>query len=372
MIVAGEASGDLHGSYLMRAMKELLMPVTFYGIGGENMVQEGMHFLARSSQLSVMGLTEVFSHLRFIVKLMTKLKKSLDTNPPDLLILIDYPGFNLHLAKAAKKRGVKVLYYISPKIWAWRKGRIKTIRQAVDQMALIFPFEEDIYRKAGVKATFVGHPLLDEINLKKPVEMIFSELQLEKHKTTVALLPGSREGEVKKLLPGMLDAAELIAARIPDIQFIIPTAQTIRPELINKIVKQVELPIHLVSGLTYEVLAVSDVVIVASGTATLETALFGKPMVIVYKVSPLTYILGRMVVKIKHVGLPNIVAGHTIVPELIQHHFTPERLAEEVISILSNHQIRDRMVTDLSAIKRNLGAPGASLRTAQLACSMLS
>jgi lipid-A-disaccharide synthase len=371
MIVAGEASGDLHGSFLVEAMKELMPSLSFYGIGGEKMQQAGVTLLANASDLAVMGLVEVISRLKFILGVMGALKRSLKTERPDLVILIDYPGFNLPLAKAAKKKGIKVFYYISPKVWAWRKGRIKTIKRVVDQMALILPFEEEIYRQARVRATFVGHPLLDEIALSKTAEEIRDDLGLEAGKTTVALLPGSREGEVRRLLPEMVRAAEILADRFPAIQFILPVAHTLPTELIKGIIAKCGIPVRLFSGKTYEVLSISDVAIVASGTATLETALLVKPMVIVYKVSPLTYFLGKMIVRVKHMGLANLIAGKTVVPELMQKDFTPERVAHEVTVILEDRNIRDRMIKDLSDIRTRLGETGASRRAARLAWDML-
>jgi lipid-A-disaccharide synthase len=371
MIVAGEASGDLHGSYLVRAMKEMAPSTSFYGIGGQKMRQVGVTLLADAADLAVMGLVEVFSRLKFILGVMGALKRSLKTERPDLLILIDYPGFNLPLAKAAKKKGIKVFYYISPKVWAWRKGRIKTIRRVVDQMALILPFEEELYRKAGVRATFVGHPLLDEIKVEKTVEEIRTDLKLEAGKITVALLPGSREGEVRRLLPEMAQAAKILAQRFPAIQFVLPVAHTLPPDLISRILAQSGISIRLVTGMTYEVLTISDAAIVASGTATLETALLVKPMVIVYKVSPLTYFLGKMVVRVKHMGLANIIAGRTIIPELMQKDFSAGRVADEITLILEDCQIRDQMIKDLLEVRGRLGEPGASRRAARLACDML-
>jgi lipid-A-disaccharide synthase len=371
MIVAGEASGDLHGSYLVEAMKEMAPSISFYGIGGDKMQQAGVKLLANASDLAVMGLIEVFSRLKFILGVMGALRRSLQSERPDLVILIDYPGFNLPLAKAAKKKGIKVFYYISPKVWAWRKGRIKTIRRVVDQMALILPFEEELYRQAGVRATFVGHPLLDEIELTKTAAEIRNDLKMEPGIITVALLPGSREGEVRRLLPEMVQAARILANRFPSIQFVLPVAHTLPPELISGIIAQSGIDVRLVTGRTYEVLSISDVAIVASGTATLETALLVKPMVIVYKVSPLTYFLGKMVVRVKHMGLANIIAGRTVVPELMQKDFTPERVAHEVTLILENRNIQDRMIKDLLDIRTSLGEIGASHRAARLACDML-
>jgi len=372
MIVAGEASGDLHGAYLVRAMKQRDPFLSFYGIGGEKMNREGVRLLANSSDLAVMGLIEVFSRLKLILGVMHQLKKSFETERPDLVILIDYPGFNLVLANAAKKKGIRVFYYISPKVWAWRKGRIKTIRRVVDRMALILPFEEDLYRKSGVRATFVGHPLLDEIEITKTAGEIRHDLELEADKKTVTLLPGSRESEVRELLPEMVRAAKILMDRFAfDIQFVLPVAHTLDPESVKGVVASAGIPVRLVSGKTYEALSVSDMVIVASGTATLETALLVKPMVIVYKVSPLTFFLGKRVIKIKHIGLVNIIAGRTVVPELIQEDFTAERVADEATRILTDQDVQNRMIKDLSEIRKSLGEPGASRRAAGLACDML-
>jgi lipid-A-disaccharide synthase len=372
MIVAGEASGDLHGAYLMRAMKERQdVPLSFYGIGGDKMAKEGMQLMADAADMAVMGLTEVISRLWFIRKIMKRLKRSLENERPDLVILIDYPGFNLALAKEAQKKGIAVLYYISPKVWAWRSGRIKTIKQVVNHIALIFPFEEELYRKAGVKGTFVGHPLLDEIQIRDTPEEIKKEMNLSGAEQIVALLPGSRKSEIQKLLPEMIKAAEILHAHFPGMRFTLPVAHTLSVSAIQDSVASSAVPVQVVAGKTYEILSVADAVIVASGTAALETALFAKPMVIVYKTSSFTYFLGKRLVKTKHIGLPNILAQKTIVPELIQKDFSGERIAYEVTQILKNQIVRDKMIQELTAIKKSLGEPGAARRTAALAWQML-
>ena len=372
MIVAGEASGDLHGAYLMKAMKEKQnIPLFFYGIGGDKMAKEGMQLVANAADMAVMGLTEVISRLWFIRKIMNMLKKSLENERPDLVVLIDYPGFNLALAKEAQKRGIAVFYYISPKIWAWRSGRIKTIKRVVNHIALIFPFEEELYRRAGVKGTFVGHPLLDEIRINQTPEEIKKEMNLWEAEQIVALLPGSRKSEIQKLLPEMIKAAAILRACFPGMRFVLPVAHTLSVGTIRDSVASSVVPIQIITGKTYEILSVSDAAIVASGTATLETALFAKPMVIVYKTSPFTYFLGKRVVKTKHIGLPNIIAQQTIVPELIQKDFSGERIAHEITQILIDQTLKDKMIRDLTAIKNSLGKPGASQRTAALAWQML-
>lgn len=372
MIVAGEASGDLHGAYLIKAMKEKQKaPLFFYGIGGDKMAKEGMQLVANAADMAVMGLTEVISRLWFIRKIMNELKKSLKNERPDLVILIDYPGFNLALAREARKRGIAVFYYISPKVWAWRSGRINTIKKVVNHIALIFPFEEELYRKAGVKGTFVGHPLLDEIEIKETQEEIKKEMNLWEAEQVVALLPGSRRSEIQKLLPEMIRAAAMLRVHFPGMHFVLPVAHTLSEGEIQDSVASSAVPIQVMAGKTYEIISVSDAVIVASGTATLETALFAKPMVIVYKTSPLTYFLGKHVVKTKHIGLPNIIAQKTIVPELIQKDFSGERIAHEITQILTDQTLKDKMIQDLTAIKKSLGKPGASKRTAALAWRML-
>lgn len=372
MIVAGEASGDLHGAYLIKAMKERRNPpLFFYGIGGAKMAGEGMRLVANAADMAVMGLTEVVSRLWFIRKIMNKLKESLKNERPDLVILIDYPGFNLALAREARKRGVAVFYYISPKVWAWRSGRINTIKKVVNHIALIFPFEEELYRKAGVKGTFVGHPLLDEMQVKQTPDEIKKELNLGDAEQIVALLPGSRKSEIQKLLPEMIKAATLLSVRFPGMRFVLPVAHTLSVGMIQDSVAFSPVPLQVIEGKTYEILSVSDAVIVASGTATLETALLAKPMVIVYKTSPFTYFLGKRVVKMKHIGLPNIIARKTIVPELIQKDFSGERMAHEITQILTDQTLKDKMIRDLTAIKKSLGKPGASQRTAALAWRML-
>jgi lipid-A-disaccharide synthase len=249
--------------------------------------------------------------------------------------------------------------------------RIKTIKQTVNQMALILPFEEELYRKAGVKGTFVGHPLLDEMQIRQTPEEIKKEMNLLEAKQIVALLPGSRESEIQKLLPEMVKAAEILHRHFPDMRFVLPVAHTLSMEAIQNSVASSPVPVQVVTGKTYDVLSVSDAVIVASGTATLEAALFARPMVIVYKTSPFTYFLGKRVVKTKHIGLPNILAQKTIVPELMQEDFSGERVAYEVTQILTNQTVRDKMIRDLTAVRESLGKPGASQRTAELAWKML-
>jgi lipid-A-disaccharide synthase len=371
MIVAGEASGDLHGGNLVKAMHRIDQTLQFYGVGGKNLKDAGVDLVADSADMAVVGLTEVFSKLGAIRRVMGALKASIKAARPDLLILIDYPDFNLSLAGKAKKRGVKIFYYISPQVWAWRKGRIGTIKKIIDKMAVILPFEARIYHEAGVDATFVGHPLLDVVRTKYTRQEALKRFGLREEATTVGILPGSRQSEVVSLLPDMLKAAEIIMKKMPDVQFVLPLADTLDIKFVSHITEQSPVTVKIISSEIYDVIGCADVVMVASGTATLETALMETPMVIVYKVSALSYYVGKMFIHVDHIGLVNIIAGKTVVPELIQDDASPEKIAYEVLGLLTNKDRMDRIRSDLSKIREALGSPGAAERTARLAYGML-
>lgn len=374
LIVAGEASADLHGSNVIKAIKELDPNVYFYGIGGERMKGVGVDVLFDSSDMAVVGVIEVLSKLKIIIKASRELKKSLDVYRPNLLILIDYPDFNLHLAKFARKRGIPVLYYISPQVWAWRRGRVKKIARLVNKMLVILPFEVSFYENERIDVEFVGHPLVDIVEPKYANEEALRRFNLEEDRVTIGLLPGSRKSEVKLLLPDMLKAAEILNRRLGTAQFVLPVASTIDEKEIKEIISNARstVRINVTKDNIYDVINVSNVVIVASGTATLEAAIMNAPMVIIYKVSPLTYLIGKLLVKVKDVGLVNLMAGRRVVSELIQFDVTPERIANEVMSILENKELYFEMKNQLSWVKRKLGNPGASLRVARIATEMLS
>jgi len=371
MIVAGEASGDLHGSNLVRAMHDLDPDLQFFGVGGNRMAQTGVNLMANVSDMAVVGLTEVIVHLGRVMRVMFALRRSLHNDPPDLVILIDYPDFNLPLAAAAKKLGIKVFYYISPQVWAWRKNRVSRIRSVVDHMAVILPFEASFYAQYGVSATFVGHPLLDAIEAPQSKEEARHMLNIAADAIPVGLLPGSRPGEIKRLLPLMLKAAAIIKKSLPAAYFILPLADSFPGDIADPFIAASGIAIQTVHNQTYAVMSLAEAVLVASGTATLETALFGTPMVIVYKVSPLSYAIGKRVISVKNIGLVNIIGGATLVPELIQANVNPERMAAEMLSILTNRQRRDEIRKDLSAIREKLGEPGASARAARLAYDLI-
>ncbi|OPY14394.1 MAG: Lipid-A-disaccharide synthase [Syntrophus sp. PtaB.Bin001] len=372
LIVAGEASGDLHGAQLVREMKSEEPGLHFYGVGGGKLKAAGVDLWANVADMAVVGLTEVLPKLRMILGVMKRLKKSMRSLKPDLVILIDYPDFNLPLARSAKKNGIPVLYYISPQIWAWRKGRIQTIRRVVDRMAVILPFEEAIYRQAGVDAFFVGHPLLDVVRPNTSRSETLSRLGLQENVPTVALLPGSRKGEVNRLLPNMLKAAQILKENIKSIQFLLPVADTLDMEWISGLIAKENSPeVKLIQGATYDAVAAADVAVVVSGTATLETALLGTPLIVIYSVSSLTYIIGRMLISVEHIGLVNIVAGKTVAPELIQHEANPNRIAAEVLSILNDSGRRKAVQEELSLLREKLGQPGAARRVAQMALTLM-
>jgi len=371
MIVAGEASGDLHGGNLVRAMRQIDPALSFYGVGGKRMRAAGVELLADAADMAVVGLTEVAFKLGMILRVMRRLKISLSEEKPDLVILIDYPDFNLPLARAARKQGIRVLYYISPQVWAWRKGRIETIRKTVDRMAVILPFEEKFYRDAGVDVAFVGHPLLDEVRKKYTRPEALNRFGLREEAVTVGILPGSRRSEVSRFLPEMLMACRIMMEKLSPLQFVLPLAGTLDPNFVQDILRQFPVQVNVIRDEIYDVIAISDVAMVASGTATLETALLETPMVVVYKISAASYAIGRRFIRVDHIGLPNIIAGRAIVPELIQDDANAERIAAEVMELIVRREKAREMKVSLAEIRGKLGTSGASRRTAQIACDML-
>jgi len=371
LIIAGEASGDMHGANLVREMLNRDPALNFYGIGGKRMQQEGVQLLADASAMAVVGLTEVVFKLKDILKIMRTIKKSLDERRPDLVILIDYPDFNLPVAKAARRHNIKVLYYISPQVWAWRQSRIEQIKKTVTRMAVILPFEVETYRRHGFAADYVGHPLLDMIKTTYSKKESRKKFDLHEDKITIGILPGSRMSEIKKLLPELLQAATIMKDSIPELQFVVPLADTLEEKNLTGIIAGFPIDVNVISGQTYDVVSCADLALVASGTATLETALLKVPMIIVYKISPLSYFIGKLFVRVKNIGLVNIIAEKTIVPELIQNDASGARIAREALSILGDETKKQAMIRELEAIRSRLGEPGAAIKTAKLALDML-
>ncbi len=371
LIVAGEASADLHGSNLVRAIKKLDPTIRFYGIGGKQMEEAGVKILIPASDMAVVGLTEVFSKLPKIAKAHRKLKSLLKNSPPDLLIPIDYPGFNIHLAGLAKRYEVPVLYYISPQVWAWRTGRVKKIAKRVDRMAVILPFEERFYKERGLNVEYVGHPLLDSIPHHLDKDEITRKMGLKNAYPVLGLLPGSRKEEIGNHLPVMIKAVEILSSHYPHLRSLLLLAPTIPIELIQSFLKQSSAEIGISQSSIHDTLPACDLALVASGTATVETAILGVPMVLIYRASALTYWVGKRVIKVPFLGLVNLVAEEQVIPELIQHDLTPDRLAHEALKILEGGQKRENMIEKLGMVRERLGRGGASERTAQLAIEMM-
>lgn len=371
MLVIGEASGDLHGAQLVKALQKRAPDLEIFGVGGEMVKATGIRIVFDAARLAGMGFSEVLGNLGNVWQAYRLLRRALKEERPDLLVLLDFPEFNLRLARLAKKWGVPVLYYISPQVWAWRPGRIRKIARRVDRMAVVFPFEEALYQRAGVPVSFVGHPLLDVVQATEPREQTLNRYGLNPAIQTVALLPGSRRQEVGYHLPAMLQAGEGLSRARP-VQFILVRAGTIEENLLKSVRHQGIAKISVADGDAYNVLHASDLVWAASGTATLETALMLRPMIVVYRASWLTYELARLLVQVKHIGLVNIVAGEGVVPELIQREVTAERIISESLRILNDGSIRERIVEKLSHLRGKLGSPGAADRVAGIALSMMS
>jgi lipid-A-disaccharide synthase len=371
LIITGEASGDLHGANLVTEIRKQDASITCYGVGSKKMREAGVHMLADASEISVVGATEVLTHIGAIYRVYAGLKRFLKEKRPDLLILIDFPDFNIMLGRFAKKLDIPILYYISPQVWAWRKGRIKQIAGLVKTMIVVFPFEVELYQRAGVDVRYAGHPLTDVVTSSYSPAEARSSLGLDPARRTIALLPGSRKKEIASLLPDMLAAADLLKKQFCDLQFVLPVAPTLEQNFIEEHLAQYNVPVQLVDGRVYDVLRASDAAIVASGTATLETGLMAVPMVIVYRISRLSYWIGRLIVDVDHVGLVNIVAGKRLVPELIQHDATPENMAVTVSKMLSDPAYHKEITDGLAGVRAQLGAAGASTRAAAVVMELL-
>lgn len=362
MIIAGEASGDLHGSGVVRELKRIQPSLDIYGVGGDRMKREGMELIYHINELGIMGFVEVLKHLPFIKAMEHALEQIVKFKRPDVLLLIDYPGFNIRFARIAKRYGVPIVYYISPQVWAWNRSRVKKMRGLIDTMLVIFQFETDFYRAEGIDAEFVGHPLLEVLETELDRKNFCKRFGLDEEKRILALFPGSRKQEIDYIFPEMLSAARHIAS-IRNIEIVVGVAPTLDEEYFRTLYNLQG--IHLIKGMIYDVMAHADFALVTSGTATLETACFGTPMVVVYKTSWPTYLIGRALVKIGSIGLVNIVAGSRIVPECIQHKATARKLAREALRLLDDEQQMGEMKTRLLKVKDLLGTAGASRRVAE-------
>ena len=358
LIIAGEASGDLHGSHLVSALKAFLPHARFSGMGGSRMREEGVDTLFGIERMGTVGIVEVLGEFDHYYKVYRTLMKEIASRRYDAIILIDYPTLNLRLAKQGRCFDCPVFFFISPQIWAWRKGRIRDIRKSVRKMFVILPFEEKLYLDAGVDAEFLGHPFIDMVHPSRPREESREKYSLNTGVKTIGLLPGSRINEVNSLLDVMIQAAEKIRSELGSCQFLLPIADSINPDLIRQRLGANPLGIQLIQGETYDVMNSCDTLIIASGSATLEAGILGCPMVIVYKLNPLTHWLARLLIKIPLVGLVNIVAGEEVVPELIQHKVTAENISSEVLAILRTPEKEQAVRERLLKIRKSLGEPG--------------
>lgn len=370
-IIAGETSGDHHGALVVSAVAEQHEGIYFFGIGGPALREAGVRILVDAAELSVVGITEVMSRLPRILRGMKIFKQALKRMKPDLLILIDFPDFNLRMAAYAKKIGIPVLYYISPQIWAWRPGRVKKIKRIVDHMAVILPFEEAFYRKYNVPVTFVGHPLLDTDLPQRQLNGSKSDSAGEG--PSIGFLPGSRDSEVNKHLPVMLDCARILKDRLKRAKFLISHAPSVDREYVDDILKgYADLPeLEIISGKIESVFAQSDLLVAASGTVTLQAAMHGVPMIIMYKVSPISYWLGRALIRVSNIGLVNLVAEKNLAPELIQDQASAENIAEKVIEMLADPEKLNTLKNELLSVRDRLGGAGASRRVADIAVNLL-
>jgi lipid-A-disaccharide synthase len=367
LIVAGERSGDTYGAALISEIKGASPDCKFYGIGGEKMHRAGMEIFHDITEMAVVGFVEViknFSKFRNIFVEMVRLARD---RRPDAVILIDYPGFNLRYAKKLKALGIKVIYYISPQVWAWHKSRVKQIKRNVNKMIVIFPFEEGFYKEHSVDATFVGHPMIDWLKPTMPRDQVCKTLGADPDTKIVGILPGSRENEMNRLLPVMLEAANIIGQKGPEVTFLLPPAndslKTAAEQLIEECSDKTN--IHIWEGDVYDVMSHADAAMVCSGTATLETGCFGTPMVVLYKINPLTYFLAKRLVNVPNIGMINLMAETQIVKELVQKDATPGNIADEILKLLTDQTYHEQLSRKLLDVKERLGLPGASGRAAK-------
>jgi lipid-A-disaccharide synthase len=371
MVVAGEASGDQHAARLVQSLRDRLPQAEFYGIGGEALARQGMRLACQAEDLAVLGLTEVVHKIPVIWRALRALWRYLRDERPDLVILVDFPDFNFLVMRLASRFRVPVMYYISPQVWAWRRGRVKTIARLVNRMVVIFPFEEEFYRQHGVAVTYVGHPLLDTLPDLPARPQLRDRFGLQPRDLAVALLPGSRAGEISQLLPDMLASAAQLRDRLPQCRFLLPLAPTAPKALVEQFVAAAPVPVAIHQGQTSEILAAADIALVASGTATLETALMGTPMVILYRVASLTFAVARLLVRVPNIGMANLLAEEGLFPEMIQQEVTPTRLTAAVMQIIRDPEQLARISAGLKRIRRRLGGPGASARAAAVALDLL-
>lgn len=365
LISAGEASGDIHAAAVTAAIKKIDSSAQVFGMGGEALRAAGGEVLFDIKDHGVMGFVEVIKKLPDLFKLRSDFAKVMDERKPDCMVVVDYPGFNMKLAKLAHDKGIPVVSYIAPSAWAWNKGRARNVAKIVDKVACIFPFEYDVYKEAGAPVEFVGHPLLDIVHPSMEKAEATAWAGKESGRPLVLIMPGSRLMEIEKMLPNLLAGAKLLQEQMPQVQFAMPRAGTIPVEMLQDKIKASGLTVKITEGHNYDLFSVADLALATSGTVTLEAALCGLPSIIVYRTSALNAFIARRVINIPNIGLPNIVAGRQILPELLQEDFTPEKLAATAVELLQPES-RLRLHDDLAYMKQRLGEPGAVGRVAQL------
>ncbi|MCH4166237.1 MAG: lipid-A-disaccharide synthase [Megasphaera sp.] len=364
MFSAGEASGDLHGAHLAQAFRTLDPSIELIGMGGNCMAKAGVRIIYDIKNLGFIGVGEILRKIPFFFRLRSFLMQTMEREKPDVLICVDYPGFNMRLIKKAKAAGIPVVYYILPTIWAWNKSRGAVIAKYTDLAVSLFPFEADLYRHLGTNVVYAGHPLLDEVHPSMSKSEASCYFGLAKEKPTVLLMPGSRLQEVKGLLPDMLAAAKKIQQVVPEVQFILPKASTIDRALLEQMIQCAGISVTIGEDHVYDMMNISTVAIASSGTATLETALMALPTVLIYRVSKLTYVLAKLLVHVENIGLPNIIMGHRIMPELWEDDVTGDNIANTIIPILTDSEQRQKMSHDMAQVRATMGETGVIDRIA--------
>lgn len=365
LMIAGEPSGDAHGAELIQELKKIYPQLTVYGIGGPRMVQEGLQARYTLEALSVHGLIELLPHLPRLYRILWELRDSLDTEQPDMAIFVDYPGFNLKLAAYVKQRKIPVVWFSSPQVWAWRKGRIHKIVKVVDKMLVLFPFEEKIYQEVGVNVSFVGHPRAGENRTLEQIQTFKAKHSFDPNKPIITLAVGSRSSEIKRHLPVVLEALTLLRQQSLEATYLLPIAKNLDKPLIQALLAQCPIPIHPLEEAFLDCIYASDAAIVSSGTATLQTGLAGTPFVIIYSVAPLTYKIAKRLAQIPYFGMVNILSERFVVKELIQDDMTPQNITLEILRLFNDAHYREQMVQDLKKTRTLIGEPGAYQRSAE-------
>lgn len=378
LIICGEPSGDLHASNLVKDIRSLDSSISFFGIGGNLCKKAGVDIVFDISDLALVGFVEVLKNIFTVGKAYSAAIRAVDAKKPDLAVLVDYPGFNLRIARALSRRSIPVVYYISPQVWAWGRNRINIIKKCVRKILVLFKFEEELYKTYNVDVEFVGHPLIDTVRASATKEETLKKYGVKPGVKLIALLPGSRKVEIARLLPAMLGAAGMIDKKIGPCQFVVSKHSSIARELYDSLIdvkpgaNRDPVDINLIEGDVYNLLSAADFAVVASGTATLETAIMGLPHIIIYTANPVTAYIARALIKIDYLGMANIIAGGEIVPELWQEEVTPENIAKLAIDILSDEDKLSEIRSDLADVKSLLGSPGASMRAARSILSLLA